>query len=493
MVIAPDRDKKPHGKAVIAGAIQYLSVSQIQTFDVGTDGGCPRKWYYDKVVGLPRASTEAQNKGTKAHSELEHYLKTGEDVLSPMVRAGRRFIPKPMVHLLVEHAFTPRELDVRGIPMVGYIDVVNESGYYLTDQGEEIAEDAPEVIDWKTTKDFAYAKSAASLRDTIQMVTYAEWVRRRRELPLGFVRISHGVFLTKGAPAARKVTTTIGVSEIASKWERVQATVDAMKVAATAPNPTDVEPNYDACEAFRGCDYRSVCPRSKFAFLKGDNKAMGLMDRFLKKESEPTVTPARAEGINPPDGNVDPAKAAAPLPEEVLATMPPEIKAAAAPFQPPLPTVQHEPMGGSVTEALEKKKRGRPAKVKAEVTREEVAAAVKESIIPYVGREAATPFANGRELYVDVIMSGIPSTDLDGYIRGACKKLEENFAVVDIRCAPQDNPLGYMKWRGVLAAYVREFPPGPGVYHISDVRESEIKQIVVEALNPLCQVFVRGR
>lgn len=455
---------RPHGKAVIDGVIQYLSVSQIQTFDSGTVGGCQRKWYYDKVEGRPRKTTAAQSLGTKLHSENEHYLLTGEDVLSPQARAGRRFLPEPMIHLSVEHAFAPG-FTASGIPMVGYIDVINDSGFYLTDDGEAVAEDFPEVIDWKTTSSFAYAKNASELRDSVQMVTYAEYVSRRFDERPEKVRLSHGYFLTKGSPQARKVTCTIGIPEIQSKWDRIQATVDEMKAVAGIKTAQEVLPNYDACSAYGGCDYRNICLRGLGVFgqLAGVN-GMGIMDKFKRVDSIATVE------INPPDAVNDPSKAAEPIPPEVLITLPEAIQEAAQALKSPAL------VAAEVTVELVKTKRGRPAKAK-----------------PVEPANPASEPASKLELYVDVIVAGIHTKPLEDYIDTACSEIEAAFSVEDMRSAPADNALGYGKWKGVLAGYVRQNPPPSGSYTLADVRESEIRQTVIEALRPFCAVFVRGR
>ncbi|MFP2897305.1 hypothetical protein [Corallococcus sp. 4LFB] len=73
-------------------------------------------------------------------------------------------------------------------------------------------------------------------------------------------------------------------------------------------------------------------------------------------------------------------------------------------------------------------------------------------------------------------------------------KIEQECGVVDIRVAPNDSPLAYGKWKGVLAATIRAEPPEPGTYAALGVAGSELMQVAVEALEPLCGTghFVRG-
>lgn len=521
-------------KAVVDGVIQYVSVSQIQTFDVSAFGGCPRKWWFDKIAGLPAPTTKAQAVGVEVHKQIENYLNTGEDTLGPIARAGKHFLPTPMVHLLVEHAFTPTSLDVAGIPLKGFIDVVNESGQYKDNEGRTHYEDIIEVIDHKTTVDFKYAKSASELRDSVQMVGYAEFVRRRDVAGVSQVRISHNNFLTRGAPAARKVTTTIEVPQILEKWERVSQTVNAMKVVAKAERVEDVEANYEACSAYRGCPYMSACPRAKDAvlsFVESKGEGMSLLNRFMKQPTPEHVlnmpvpgavalTPGLSpetdkavavvnQKVNPPDAVVDPKKAAEPLPPEVLVTMSPEIQAAAAAFQPSTPMTLAVGLPVPAPTEAPKKRGRKPGSKNApkvsteqEVVNEVIANAPVRDVTNWsdlvvksedVKVSVAEVIVDCIELYVDCSVSGIYAQSLDGYITEKCRALETKFGAADLRCAPMDSPLAYNKWKGALAALVRNEPPPVDKYTLDDVRESEIKQVVVEALRPLCGVFVRGR
>lgn len=99
----------------------------------------------------------------------------------------------------------------------------------------------------------------------------------------------------------------------------------------------------------------------------------------------------------------------------------------------------------------------------------------------------------GVHLHVDSTVQAAPqqATPLAPYVDTLRAALREQFKVRDIRSAPTDSPLGYNKWRGVLAALVRERPPAPGVYYY-DARGNEVAEIVVDALLPLCATFTRG-
>lgn len=102
--------------------------------------------------------------------------------------------------------------------------------------------------------------------------------------------------------------------------------------------------------------------------------------------------------------------------------------------------------------------------------------------------------AKGVTLYVDVYFEktiNLP-TRLEDYYTPLVRDLEKQFNAADIRCAPSDSPLAFGKWKGALACMVRDNPPPVGSYVVRGVGQSEIAQVVVEALSPVCCEIVRG-
>jgi hypothetical protein len=284
-------------------ALRYVSASAVTLFDAGSEGGCNRAWYFNKVLRMSRPERKSQALGKSLHAEVEHYLKTGEDVLGRLARQGKQFIPAPGADLLVEWPFVgePRrsdddpdpharvvfaydalrrtgrlDLDAtrgalvsrRGVPWVGFIDLVQRRGYWLDDDGTQHAMPYShvEVKDWKTTKDIErWAKRGPDLADTIQMTVYARWVVERCP-EVAAVRVSHGYFATErhrgGGVLARKVTTLIDLDTIWKKWQRVEGLVEEMTDVAREVDVEKVPGNYESCAAYGGCPFASVCPRS---------------------------------------------------------------------------------------------------------------------------------------------------------------------------------------------------------------------------------------
>lgn len=105
-----------------------------------------------------------------------------------------------------------------------------------------------------------------------------------------------------------------------------------------------------------------------------------------------------------------------------------------------------------------------------------------------------TTKADGIYLYVDCVPS-VPSESFQPYVDGLCSAIASQFGAADPRTGDKDSPLGFNKWRGVVAALAAANPPAPGHYRI-DTRGNEIAECVAIALEGACSatggLFVRG-
>lgn len=152
------------GPVVLHGVLRYLSVSQLDKFDERVDGGCERRWWFRYVARKPEPERAPAKLGTQIHAQIEHYLKTGQDTLGPLARAGSRFIPRPGSDLLVEYPFgrlwehapagyhgpVVSLLSAGGVPFVGKVDLLHTRGFWLDDEGvERLEPGVPEIVDWK--------------------------------------------------------------------------------------------------------------------------------------------------------------------------------------------------------------------------------------------------------------------------------------------------------------------------------------------------------
>jgi len=286
-VIIAEKKKPTYGKAVVDGKLRYVSASAISAFDPSSDGGCPSRWYFEKIEGRKTPETKSQAVGTEAHGQIEHYLKTGERTLGTVVEPGARFLPAPGSDLLIEETFgdwqqalTLRDAVLRGevpedapsrvtatvcnIPVMGAMDLRHRRGEWVDTFGELRREASPEhtaeIVDWKTTKDIEkWGKRADELHLTVQMPLYAKattlvWP------DVNFVRISHGQFGT-ARREARKVSALLDQEAIAWRFGQIESMVRSMQHTALEASVSSVEKNINACGSYGGCPHKSYCDR----------------------------------------------------------------------------------------------------------------------------------------------------------------------------------------------------------------------------------------
>jgi hypothetical protein len=320
LVDADGRALAPYDRRVL-----YFSATSLTTGDPRQYGGCERRYYYEYVERRDRGFTAAQATGIVAHDEIASYLTTGEATLGPLALTAKHIMPTPGPDLRVEQeiggapligpagiiAAPEPTLFIDGIPSVGKIDVehdrcVNRGGADIEDTHDP--EGTVEVLDWKTTASFEYAKTGPELLETVQMISYGESVSRRRArtgVEPRHLRLSHGYLRTKGARVpARKSTVRVTRSEIADRWESVEAVGRKLLRVIHADRAEDVDANTRACGAYRGCPHRSYCRAANHDSLSsmwGEDVAAAFESLIIDESGEAaqTAAPSAPEGEKP--------------------------------------------------------------------------------------------------------------------------------------------------------------------------------------------------
>jgi hypothetical protein len=330
------------GRAVLDGRVRFSSASQIVLFDPAHEG-CNRKWAYQYVFGKRLERTKRQEEGSSDAELLEHYLKTGENVLSPVLQEALPFFPTPGPDLEVEEPLgsdfpgavvlrdkllrSPVEghaalaegirrlagLSALGVPLEGAADFRHQRGQYI-DEEKILRPEHPqtrvvEVGDLKTTSRIrprkvmsgklagqtlpGYAKTAAQVCDHPQMVAYARHALDKYP-GITHVRLSHVYAQTSSKDAAKR-TGLISVDEVLRRWSRVEGTVGKMLEVATAQSIEDVEPTTSSCDAYthvgpngetlKGCGHRYYCPLATDVAVqnllgKCEESTMSLLDQL---------------------------------------------------------------------------------------------------------------------------------------------------------------------------------------------------------------------
>jgi len=227
------------------------SASQVDTYQ-----SCNRKWWFNKILGIEIPQHPSAAIGSEVHAQLEAYLeeKSPADSLGPIARTALPFAPKPG-SVYVEESIETLGLTAAGLPALGYIDVL------------DLKSDPPQVLDWKTTSNFRYAKSEDELLRNVQMSVYAKATLamfERLDLPTpSSVRVTHVAMLTKAPHEARRTSTVMTLPTIHENWKHVERTVAEMKATALLDTPDKVTPTESACHAYGGCAFRDRCSALK--------------------------------------------------------------------------------------------------------------------------------------------------------------------------------------------------------------------------------------
>lgn len=541
---------------VVDGEIQALSVSQLSKFNDEEYGGCPRKWWFDKVKGEKEPTTKQQELGTSVHAQKEHYLRTGEDVLGKIASAGKHLLPAPGKDLFIEwgmndkarvgdQKFYPREESkffAGGIPMIGFIDLINPRGVFVDNTGN-LVQDPPgtvEAHDHKTTSKLKYAKTGPELLGTSQMVGYGAFLALKFPT-IKFTRLTHLYETTDGKPVAQKSSILVPVAQVLDRWGRTcERVIPAMRQVAKAEKLEDVPKcrnageKDSACHSFGryGCSYKTRCfpnplKRLSMGLLKNRNGAAA-----VSPNGAVSAVPAAAPSIPPPSQAPAPRKLSitdnstpsglitANLAEQgkvyvlgegifgmflcstggkqsflpfvngapggspiLLDPATPISLSVTAPVQQAAPVQIPLPVAPiSIPAPPTSAKKLDEQKLLEEPVKEKKSRAKKETT---AAATAPAAQVSGIRLCINCIPTGDYKM-LDGYIAEVTKALQDHFQVDDIRFAlDKDSAIAFNRWRGALAAAVRAEPPEDGVY-VALTRGSELAEAVTEALIPLC-------
>jgi CRISPR/Cas system-associated exonuclease Cas4 (RecB family) len=292
-------------RAVTSGVLTKVSPSQVTTYS-----RCARKWWLEKVAGLPSPQTTNQAEGERIHSQIEGYYLEGRVPEHPSVRRLLEHpdVPARSPDLLIEH---PNDFELKliaaGVRMRGRIDLVVPPA----------AARIVRIIDWKSASDFKWNKTAEELAFNTQLVVYAAWALAAFP-DAAFVQLAHGYVLKTGVGADFVETEPLDRTHVAQTYAGIEGTVAKMKVDALATDAEAVPGNPAACGDYRGCPYREVCsigrPKTYQTFFGEVTTStsgllevrMSLKDRLAALNATPVpvteaTTPTRAVGINPPD------------------------------------------------------------------------------------------------------------------------------------------------------------------------------------------------
>lgn len=481
--IEPDK-KKP---AVVDGKIQYVSATQIQKHR-----RCRRAWYWRYVARKPdKAPSQGVIRGLEGHKRLEHYFRTGQNVLDPLEQMGLVHLP-PFSPVGIAAELKFEEMTTAGFPIVGSIDFVAEDIVRVR------------VVDYKFKSDVEkWGSLPESLCDSkqdngVQMLTYGWVLHETRPLPARMT-LEHLQFQYRGRRFVKLISVETSPQMAAKAFrEGVEPELFEMVKTARETSGLKVLGNEKACRDYGGCPYVRGCfdPMTRLAATMASLRNQGpegpaneekqmplLMDdapvpAAQIPQATPTAPVTAAKSIVP-DDQPKPQKPGMQFEVDGKPVSKEEAIRAAALLGNTTPAAQPEPNPVALAQAeVDKKTRGRKPKV-------------AETPAPVAPSDGVI------RVYFDCCPIGIAASSLapvtqalqDQLIKAA-KLNEDGNGISDLR-ACSDPLLGYNKWKAYLADLASsEFaaghiPAGHYVVTEGDERVRVVADVIASRVAPL--------
>ncbi len=239
-----------------------VSVSQINEFDAEhmPKEGCNRKWGFQKIDKRIKPQNIYAARGDEIHKKLEaaQLLNVWPDAHDP----HQRLVQKMMEHALpmtqgmsgVEYKFDEHNIYIGPARLNGRIDRLD----ILPSVYDPIL-----ITDWKSTGSPKFAKTESSLGKDTQANLYTYVVLKKFVYPMPRDRaVTRWVYGDVNNDRVWPVETTISLTQAEEFVEkRTLPVVEKMVQLRRTPGlkAMDLEPNFKACGAFKGCPFRQLC------------------------------------------------------------------------------------------------------------------------------------------------------------------------------------------------------------------------------------------
>jgi CRISPR/Cas system-associated exonuclease Cas4 (RecB family) len=172
---------------------------------------CPRKHYYQYVLGFESPSTDAQDYGKKCHEYLEQYLK-GEisefpkDYQGKTCQAAKEHLPLPNSGE-VEKEFQ-MQLPGLDVPIIGFMDYCA----ILPEEKKVV------LLDHKIVKSDQFLLTPEKLAQTNQIITYSKYLLDQSDASM--VEASY-LYIKRGGGFVKKVSVDLSRDQVEQTFKEV--------------------------------------------------------------------------------------------------------------------------------------------------------------------------------------------------------------------------------------------------------------------------------
>jgi len=241
---------------------------------------CQRKWWFQKVYGLPSPGSAATELGGEVHEVLEDYLITGKFPFgSKAAEVALPGIDSLPTGLAVDKIETMVEAMCGPIPILGFIDMWDDPNW---------------IGDHKTCGSKRWSKTKEQLGWNPQMLTYA--YLKFRDDPPDTVRMTHFYYLTKGTPEAWRVDVEVPWARTEKIWARMVGAAKGMARLAAVEDQTHVPRTLSACSKYGGCPFKDRCQRET---QSAPTDTLSREAKMNIKDKIAAMKAAREAGANP--------------------------------------------------------------------------------------------------------------------------------------------------------------------------------------------------
>lgn len=291
---------------------------------------CLRKYALRYVCNIDSPTTASQALGKDVDdNKLQPYLSKGTPIeidtpAGQIAAAGLHLLPPPMYSGLEVQKGFEMPVPKKNFGWRGFIDL------WLPNRGLPDFEDAPGipiVVDFKTTKNWNWIKSADDLLVDPQAqiyAMYAMWATKAREVDLVWT-----YFRTTPPYKARRSSIRVNADHVVGQMEKLNEIGErmfALRVRAEGLTTAEAKfefamslpPSPEACSNFGGCPHRHLCNLSPADFIGPDSTNAAPHRRLpIVSESidlfanlaEDAGIDLKEVGVNPPEKTLPPAPA----------------------------------------------------------------------------------------------------------------------------------------------------------------------------------------